>query len=107
MCGSDAANAMEPDAFKSLAGGLREIWTALGHPVDKDDVARFADMKLVFEKSIVTARGIPAGARLERADLAYKKPGDGIPPGRYREVLGRTVRHDLPANHKLSLEDLK
>lgn len=107
MYGSDAPNAMEPDAFKGLAAGLREIWQALSHPVDKDDVGRFADMKLVFEKSIVTARAIPAGAAIAAADLAYKKPGDGIPPGRYREVIGRTTRRDLPSNYKISLEDLK
>jgi N-acetylneuraminate synthase len=107
MYGSDAANAMEPDVFKSLADGLHEVWQALEHPVDKDDVERFADMKLVFEKSVVTARAIPAGTRIAAIDLAYKKPGDGIPPGRYREIVGRTASRDLPPNHKLSPEDLK
>lgn len=107
MYGSDAANAMEPDAFKSFAAGLREVWQALANPVDKGDVSRFGEMKLIFEKSIVTARAIGAGTRISEIDLAYKKPGDGIPAERYLDIVGKTVRRELPANHKLTTEDFE
>ncbi len=106
MYGSDAANAMEPAAFKDMVLGLREIWTAMDHPVDKDDVSAYRDMKRIFQKSIVTARAIPAGQPIEAGDLAYKKPGDGIPAWRYGEVIGRCAGKDLPEEHKLSEKDL-
>jgi N-acetylneuraminate synthase len=106
MYGSDAANSMEPDDFKRLAAGLREVWAMNAHPVDKNDLAPYRDMKAIFEKSIVTARAMAAGAMLTSADLAFKKPGDGIPAARYAEIVGRRLRRAAPADHKLAWDDL-
>ncbi|MGQ0663094.1 MAG: N-acetylneuraminate synthase family protein [Pseudomonadota bacterium] len=106
MYGSDAANAMEPADFKRLAEALRDVWAMLGHPVDKDDLGPYRDMKRIFEKSIVTARPIPAGTALTRADLAFKKPGDGISAARWQDVVGRRAARALPADHKLARTDL-
>lgn len=107
MYGSDAKNAIEPDQFAELARALREVWTALDNPVDKDDLAPYGEMKRVFEKSIVTARPVPAATELREDDIAFKKPGDGISAARYQEVLGRKAARDLPAGHKLEEADLK
>ena len=107
MYGSDAANAMEPDDFRALAGQLREVWAMLDHPVDKNDLSPYREMKRVFEKSIVNAREVPAGAVISKSDLAFKKPGDGIPPARRDQVIGRRARRDLPKDHKLSESDLE
>lgn len=106
MYGSDAANSMEPEEFKAFAQGLRDIWTMLAHPVDKNDVAPFRDMKRIFEKSVVTARALPAGHVLADSDLAFKKPGDGISAARWREVVGRRLRKAAAADFKLSFGDL-
>jgi N,N'-diacetyllegionaminate synthase len=106
MYGSDAANSMEPADFRHLASGLREIWTMRAAPVDKDDIAPYCEMKRVFEKSIVTARRIVVGQLIGRADLAFKKPGDGISAARYRDIIGRRAVRDLPAEHKLLDEDV-
>lgn len=107
MYGSDAANAMEPDGFRQLADGLREIWKMTDNPVDKDDVSPYQEMKTIFEKSIVIARPVAAGGILEKADLAFKKPGDGISAAYYREIVGRKVTTALPVNHKLTEDDLQ
>jgi sialic acid synthase SpsE len=55
----------------------------------------------------VTARPVRAGHFITAVDLAFKKPGDGIPSARHAEVLGRQVRYDLSCNHKITWEDLK
>jgi len=107
MYGSDAANAMEPEDFRQLADGLREIWAMTDNPVDKDDLSPYREMKTIFEKSIVIARPVAAGDILENADLAFKKPGDGISAARYREIVGRRVKFALPVNHKLTKDDLQ
>jgi N,N'-diacetyllegionaminate synthase len=105
MYGSDAANAMEPGDFRRFADGLGEIWAMRGAPVDKNDLAPYYDMKRIFEKSIVTVRPIRVGHVIERIDLAFKKPGDGISAARYREIIGRRVARDLPEEHKLAESD--
>ncbi|MBI3708574.1 MAG: N-acetylneuraminate synthase family protein [Proteobacteria bacterium] len=92
--------------FSRLAAGLREVWAMNAHPVDKNDLAPYRDMKAIFEKSIVTARAMAAGAVLTSADLAFKKPGDGIPAARYAEIVGRKLRRAAPADHKLAWDDL-
>jgi N,N'-diacetyllegionaminate synthase len=106
MYGSDAANAMEPLDFRQMADGLSAIWAMRTAPVDKDDLTPYRDMKLIFEKSVVTARPICGGQVIDRVDLAFKKPGDGISAARYREMIGRRAKRDLPVEHKLAEEDL-
>jgi N,N'-diacetyllegionaminate synthase len=95
LYGPDAALAVEPDELEDLVEGIREIETMLAHPVDKDDLAPVAEMKRVFEKSVVSIREISAGAEISREMLAVKKPGTGIPAARLDEVIGRTARSTI------------
>jgi N,N'-diacetyllegionaminate synthase len=106
MYGSDAKNSMEPGDFGVFCRGLLEIWSMAAHPVDKSDVSPYADMKRIFEKSVVTARSLKEGTVLVRDMLAFKKPGDGIPAADYASLVGRKLRADLPADHKLKKSDL-
>jgi N,N'-diacetyllegionaminate synthase len=106
MYGSDAKHSMEPEEFRIFTQGLKDIWKMRASPVDKDDVRPFAEMKRIFEKSVVLRRAGSEGTKLALDDLVFKKPGDGIPAARYREVLGRVLSRDLAADHKLSWEDL-
>jgi N-acetylneuraminate synthase len=105
MYGSDAANGMEPEDFRRLAASLHEVWAMLANPVDKDEVARYAEMKRIFEKSVVATRPVAAETALCREDLAFKKPGDGIPAARWRSLIGRRLRHGVAADHKFTEAD--
>ncbi|CAG0927322.1 MAG: sialic acid synthase [Candidatus Desulfobacillus denitrificans] len=106
MYGSDARHSMQPDEFKAMAHALRDVWTMLGNPVSKADIIPYADMKRIFEKSVVTARAIASGETVTADMLAFKKPGDGIPAREYARLIGRNARRALPANHKISEDDL-
>src|SRR5207302_826561 len=71
MYGPDAALALEPHELEAFVDGIREIEEILASPVDKDAEAReLAEMKRVFEKSVVATTDIPAGAPIERQMLA-------------------------------------
>jgi N,N'-diacetyllegionaminate synthase len=107
MYGSDAANGMEPDDFEKYCRALRDVWAMSAHPVNKNDLSDYIDMKRIFEKSIVTSRPLPAGSVICRDDLAFKKPGYGISAAKYMAVIGRTVNFDLPADHMLKEGDLQ
>jgi len=104
--GPDAALALEPDELADMVAGIRAISTMLAHPVDKDDLAPYAEMKRVFEKSVVTRVDIPAGTAIERAMLAAKKPGTGIPAARVDDVVGRTARSRIPSDTVVTEEML-
>jgi N-acetylneuraminate synthase len=104
--GPDAALALEPDELEDLVEGIREIETMLANPIDKDDLEPFAEMKRVFEKSVVAVAPIPAGGTIERAMLAAKKPGTGIPAARLDDVVGRVARADIAADTVVTEEML-
>lgn len=107
MYGSDAKHSMEPEEFKVFTQGLRDIWAMLANPVDKSDLAPYGEMKAIFEKSIVAAQDLTAGTVLTPNDLAFKKPGDGIPAARHGELAGRRLLRDVTADHKFSWDDVK
>ena len=46
-------------------------------------------------RSLVAARRIPAGTRLEEADLTWKRPAHGIPPYELGNVVGRIAADDI------------
>lgn len=107
MYGSDAKNAAEPDQFKALAEALGEVVRMLASPVDKDDMTPYADMKRIFQKSIVAARDLEAGTSLALADLAFKKPGDGISASDYKHLVGRRLVHGVPSDHIFRTDDFE
>jgi N-acetylneuraminate synthase len=107
MYGSDAGNSMEPAEFRQMADAVRETWEILAHPVDKSLAGSYAEMKLIFEKSIVAAHDLGAGTVLATSHLAFKKPGDGIRADRYQALLGRRLKVSVPANTPLREEWLE
>lgn len=105
MYGSDAATATEPAEFAAFARALKEVGRMLANPVDKDDLGPYRDMKRVFEKSVVAARDLETGCVVAAADLAYKKPGDGIPAREWRSLIGRRLVRAVRADDKLAASD--
>ena len=106
MYGSDAQHSLEPDEFADLVAGIRAIEAALLRPVDKGDASRFAVMKATFEKSLVAATDIVAGAVLTADHVAAKRPGTGIATARLGEVIGRRAVRDIPGDTLLTWDDL-
>lgn len=106
MYGSDAAHSMEPDEFKTFCATVKEAATIVENPVDKDDMSRYRNMKNIFEKSVVSMHALSSGSIITQADLAFKKPGDGISAACYSDLIGKRVLHDVPADHKFNWEDL-
>lgn len=91
--GPDVPASLTTSEFKQLVDGVRFIETALGSRIDKDAAAaELADLRRVFGKSVVAARDLPAGQRLQEQDLAIKKPGSGIPAAELTKVYGRVLR---------------
>jgi len=107
MYGSDAKHSLEPVEFSYLAEGVRAIEKILSSPVDKDQIARqMQGMKRIFQKSIVSVVDIPKGTKLNPSMLGIKKPGTGLSPSKFEEVVGRRVARDVPKDTVLKEEDL-
>ena len=107
MYGSDAKNSTEPEEFKHMVDNIRAAELAITSKIDKNGIVKkLGEMKFVFEKSIVSARELKEGHVISEEDLAYKKPGDGIPARAYKEIIGKTVKTTIPANEKIEYSQL-
>lgn len=104
--GSDAKHSIEPDEFKDFVAGVRAIDRMLANPLDKDDISAVAEIKPIFEKSVVAARNLPVGQALAFEDLRFKKPGTGIRADRYQEVIGRTLKTAKQPDEFIQWDDL-
>lgn len=106
--GPDVPASVTFPELAELVRGVRFIEAMLRHPIDKDTAAeRLAPIRAIFGKSLVAARPISPGSRLELADLDARKPGDGIPARRVADVVGRRVRRALASGERLTEEDLE
>ncbi len=105
MYGSDAVHSLEPAEMAYLVQGVRAIETMTANPVQKDRVEPYAEMKRIFEKSLVAEVDIPAGTVLTRELVGIKKPGTGISAARLEEFLGKKVRNHISADTMLAEED--
>lgn len=106
LYGTDAMNSTEPEEFKRLIEEIRQVEVALVNNVDKNKkVHSLSEMKITFEKSIVSKNPITKNRLIKFEDLAFKKPGDGISTREYKKILGKKLKKNAPKNHKFKWSD--
>ncbi|MCG3161351.1 MAG: N,N'-diacetyllegionaminic acid synthase [Acidobacteria bacterium] len=105
--GPDVIASITTPELKQLVEGVRFIERALAAPVDKRAMAEeMTELRRVFGKSIVAARDLNAGERIAAEDIAFKKPGSGIPAASLNEVINRRLKRAVAANTLISEDDL-
>ena len=62
--------------------------------------------RLNARRSIVLDVDVAAGTELTEEMLTYKRPGTGVSPVHWDEVIGRRAARDLERDHVLQWEDL-
>ena len=107
MYGSDAPLASEPTAFADMVQGVRAITSITSNHVDKDDLTPYADMKNIFQKSVVAATDIPSGTVLNADMFAYKKPGSGISAADYASLVGKKTKTIIAKDEFIQLTQLE
>ena len=103
--GPDHAASIEPDPLKDLVKGLREVEAGLGSSVRQFGEKEIGQRK-VHRRSLVVKKNIKAGEILTKENLTIKRPGIGIPPRHFEEVLGRKVQRDLKSEQLLAWADV-
>ena len=88
MEGPDHKASVEPDELKSMVTAIRNIERAMGNGIKKPSPSEFSN-KLIARKSIVAVRNIVKGETFTEENLTVKRPGTGIDPMRWDEILGR------------------
>jgi pseudaminic acid synthase len=91
--GPDAAFSLEPDEFADLMKAIRTAWSALGN-VDYGR-APSEEGNVIFRRSIYAVRDIDRGELISPENIRIIRPGFGLAPRHYEEVLGRRARASI------------
>jgi N,N'-diacetyllegionaminate synthase len=100
--GPDQEASLEPREFKAMVDAIRNIELALGDGVKRASPSELKNRPVV-RRSIVAARDIRAGERFTAENLTAKRPGTGISPTRWDDVIGRAARRDFTADELIEL----
>lgn len=87
MQGPDHKASLEPDELKAMIKAIRNIELALGSSIKKPSNSESKN-KNIARKSIVASCTIKKGELLTEQNLSVKRPGDGINPMRWDEIVG-------------------
>jgi N,N'-diacetyllegionaminate synthase len=100
--GPDHKASLEPSELKAMVAAIRNIEQALGDGVKRPSASEALN-KPVARKSLVAACDIRAGETFSAANLTAKRPGTGVSPMRWDEVIGRKARRDFAADELIEL----
>lgn len=103
MEGPDHKASLEPDELKELVREIRNIEKAMGDGRKEPSVSEMANME-VARKSIVTSKPIRAGESFTEDNLTTKRPGSGISPMKWFEVVGQIAMRDYAEDELVDRE---
>ena len=93
MEGPDHKASLEPDELKAMVKAIRNIELSLGSGIKKPSKSEMPNMQIA-RKSIVATCTIKKGEILSEEKLAIKRPGNGISPMRWDEIIGTIATKD-------------
>ena len=93
MEGPDHKASLEPNELKTMVCAIRNVEKVLGNGIKKPSPSELKN-KLIVRKSIVAARNIREGEPFTEKNLTLKRPGTGISPMRWDEVIGQRASKD-------------
>ena len=99
MPGPDHKASLEPDELTRMVQAIRNIEMAMGSGEKKPSASELKNMPIA-RKSIVAARNIELGEEVTESNITIKRPGNGISPMRWDEILGKA------ANKSFNFDDL-
>jgi N-acetylneuraminate synthase len=107
MFGPDVVASVTTAELRQLTDGIRFVERMRDHPVDKDEAFREArPLRELFGRSLVARVALKAGTVVRPTDLAFKKPGTGIPAAELERVIGKRMKRDVDEDCLLRWEDL-
>lgn len=91
MEGPDHKASLEPNELKAMVSSIRNIEKALGDGIKRPSKSEKPNIRIA-RKSIVASKSIKKGELLNESNLKIKRPGDGISPMKWDEVIGTTAK---------------
>jgi N,N'-diacetyllegionaminate synthase len=94
MNGPDHKASLLPDELKAMVSAIREVELALGDGIKKVTASETKNLA-VARKSLVAKVAIKNGEYFTKENVTAKRPGNGLNPMRYEEVIGKQAKKDF------------
>ena len=99
--GPDHGASLEPDELTAMITAIRTVQQALGNGTKAPAPSELKNMEVV-RKSLVTLRSVRAGEPFTEDNLGAMRPGTGISPMEYWEILGQPAKRNIPAGKRVT-----
>lgn len=106
MEGPDHSCSLEPDEFKELVIGIRNIELAMGDGLKiptKSELENSTGMK----RSIVAITSIKKGEIINIGQIGFKRPSNGLSPNMLPDILGKVALKDIERDEPIQLNSIK
>jgi N,N'-diacetyllegionaminate synthase len=100
--GPDHKASLEPNQFQDMVKAIRNIEKALGNSFKKPSTSELQN-KLIVRRSLVAATSIKAGEEFTAKNIIAKRPGNGISPMHWDDVIGRIASRDFEPDDLITL----
>lgn len=100
--GPDHKASLEPNELKMMVSAIRNIELAMGDGIKRPSPSETKNMS-VARRSLVAACAIRVGEVFSESNLAVKRPGTGLSPMRWDDVLGRKATRDFAPDELIEL----
>jgi sialic acid synthase SpsE len=91
--GPDAGFSLEPDEFKDLVKWVRSTESALGKPFY--GAGEKESENIIFRKSLFVVEDVRRGERFTEKNMRSIRPGYGLAPKYYKEVINKIAAADI------------
>ncbi len=98
----DASFSMTPEEFSSMVKDIRMTETALGKV--SYGAAKQEESSIVFRRSLFAVQDIKAGEEFNEENIRSIRPGYGLKPKHYKEIIGKRATQDIKRGEPLSFE---
>lgn len=102
MEGPDHKASLEPDELKKMVEEIRNIEKVLGDGIKRVSPSEKDNLDIV-RKSIIAGTAIKKGETLTENNITVKRPGNGISPMRWNEVIGTKAVRDFAADELIEI----
>lgn len=102
MEGPDHKASLEPNELKAMVSAIRNIEMALGDGKKTVSKSEIENLKVV-RKSIVASKIIKKGETLTYGNITTKRPGTGISPMRWNEIIGTQAIRDFEEDELIEI----
>lgn len=100
--GPDHIASLEPTELETMVNSIRNIDQAIGNGIKQVTNSERNNIKIA-RKSIIAAKDIMAGEVFTEENLTVKRPGNGISPMHWDDVIGRIAKRDFVEDELIEL----